>query len=210
MFRESDYVAPKLHHTYNKTTPSFQRAAQSARFDEYLEDPSERDREKLQNVPAVPSTQSVFYDPSHIRADWTGLVSKEYTERKHVSNSSNTRTGIISVQSGLVSTEDGSRRISSRPHNEQANASDPYLISGVSDIADWKSNNQRLFEQEPTHRDQLSLHKRILPRKQYVDYNERRSSSIESSVERSNHKMRRGSNSLLANLGASLVDRVDG
>lgn len=204
MFRESDYVAPKLHATYSKVTPAFQRAAQAAPFE---------GNEKSSPPPlpdAIPSTQSVFYDPSHPRADWTGLVSKDALERRHVHNESNMRRGICASEVGFVTSESTLEATNMRFKKAQANISDAGLIGGIADnVNTWKSNNQRLFEMEPTNRDQLTLSKRTLPRRNLSG-----ESAIITSMEQKSvsvpalhgNNIRIGNTrSMYANIGAALV-----
>lgn len=167
----------------------------------------------------IPPTQNVVYDPSNNKADWTGMVDKRLLEKKHVPSDANQRQGIVHSKEGLVAAES-----CREPKGIQRKSSllvpdiNSDLIGGIAARDAWKTNNQRLFEQIPTERDQLIVSKRSLPLKPNARSGSLESTSIAAEIINTNvlKAERRGSGavkigntrSMYANIGAALIDRV--
>ena len=140
------------------------------------------------------------------------MVSKEYVERRHVSNESNKRPGIIPSDAGLVSTEILPDYRPRGPLNA-AFSSHPQLIGGVPDHQQWKTENQRLFERQPTNKDQYVFTKRSLPAKRHPNAVHDKQAFQEDTFGSKNkprENLKIGNRrSFLANIGAALLDQVD-
>ena len=85
MFRESDYVPPRMHQSYkDRPIPEMQQRSQVSQFDDVPERHlSYRQHEQDISVPVTHDTQ---FKPSHPDADWSGLVSKERMQKRHTND----------------------------------------------------------------------------------------------------------------------------
>ena len=140
------------------------------------------------------------------------MVSKEYVERRHVASESNFRAGIVASDAGLISTEVIPEHKTRLPLNA-AFSSHPQLIGGIPDQQQWKSENQRLFEREPTRKDQYVFTKRTLPTKRSSEMKHENHAFQEgaySPMSKSRENLKIGNRrSFLANIGAALLDQMD-
>ena len=79
MFRESDYVSPRMHPSYtNKPKSLMQQEAELSRF----EDNKHRGPVPFEEPPPVPSTYDTRKDPSHPDADWSVSFYDEYVAHR--------------------------------------------------------------------------------------------------------------------------------
>lgn len=140
------------------------------------------------------------------------MMSKEYVERRHVSSESNGRAGLVPSEAGLVSTEVMPEYRSRVPLNT-AFSSQPQLIGGIPDPQQWRSENQRLFEREPTHKDQYAFTRRSVPVNRYPEARNEKQGFQEgaySPASKSRENLKIGNRrSFLANIGAALLDQMD-
>jgi hypothetical protein len=74
MFRNSDYVPPKLHPSYIlKPKPEMQLRSEISQFDESAISAHRRQQDMEYSAPIeppVPATYDTVYDPSHPASDW--------------------------------------------------------------------------------------------------------------------------------------------
>ena len=140
------------------------------------------------------------------------MVSKEYVERRHVSSESNYRAGIVASDAGLVSTE-MVPAYKSKVTVNSAFSSHPQLIGGIPDQQQWRSENQRLFEREPTNKDQYAFTKRVLPAKRCSETRQENQQFQEgtfSPISKPRENLKIGNRrSFLANIGAALLDQME-
>lgn len=174
MFRESDVSDPRYHSTYvNKPLPVLQRQQQTSKFDERSDELHQFSRRPGDGVydpvpDLIPCAVDTVYDPSHVDADWTGLVLKEHHKR-HVRDHTALNVGLQHTEQGISSNiyreEYGRKRRIDVP----ASKSNPNILGGI-DIDDsdrWKSNYQRFSSQESTISDQYTLSKQHVQKHQY-------------------------------------------
>jgi hypothetical protein len=166
MFRESDIV-PKRPHRVNQPVPTFQALSRASRFDEGS---AELESSRSNYVPErIPTTYDTRIDPTNRDADWAGLVSKE-NQKRHTNIHRSQQSGIIQTEQGIVSIDEKHQwSHKRRDSNVPLDADSTPLIAGTGALRvdQWKTNNQRM--DEPTSRDQLTLDKRALPRRQISD-----------------------------------------
>jgi hypothetical protein len=201
MFRESDYEPPQLHESFyvSHNTPAFQRVAQNASFE------GKHDEEiNPLNLIVIPPTQNVMYDPTNPKADWSGMVSKEIIEKRHVKSDSNQRPGILVTDSGLTG-GDLPNQDTNKPRKTFSVTSDPGLIGGINDVEMWKTENQRLFTQEPTHRDQLIMTRRTIPRRQLSNEH---TAGTRVNLNHSQNLRIGNSRSVYGNIAPAIVDKL--
>jgi len=172
MFRESDYVAPKLHSTYsNKPTPVLQSHAQSSRLET---------KHDIHNKPivdqAIPVTYDTIYDPKNPYADWSGFVSKANHQKKHCADHSSKIVSLEQTDHGIVGKNEKQLY---RPKvdtmsilNNDRFRDTSSIISGI-DVPNqserWISNSRRQMEFESTEKFQLSVVKRLGSKKTIPD-----------------------------------------
>ena len=223
MFRESDYVPPKLHPTYkDRKVPEMQKRSQVSHFDDVPERHLSHSHREA-DIP-VPTTHDTLYNPDHPDADWSGLVPKDRLQRKHTSNHRCQVVGIVQEEDGIV-TKPGfesdfkHRTVQSKQHS----TSD--LIGGISAGQDqYKTTAHRQQYQEGNTKDQLVLKQRIGSKKtlqphyvpsfeqpphRHLDQNiANQQSSQQSNQDYKFTAVGVGGKNFISNLGKSLVDRV--
>mmetsp|Transcript_31712 Transcript_31712/g.43275 ORF Transcript_31712/g.43275 Transcript_31712/m.43275 type:complete len:259 (+) Transcript_31712:37-813(+) len=172
MFRESDEKPPKLHPSYRmRPVPTLQMIAQEGKFEDQrvLSTRSKLDDE----IPAVPASSDVFYDPTHPDADWAGLVSRNHvTQKKHCHDHRSQQVGIKMEEGGIVSKEQNSGFSRKSGNLEQATIQNngSIVIAGInSDESRWKTSYNSFEHQESTSKDQLILMKRVGTRRPLQD-----------------------------------------
>lgn len=226
MFRESDYVPPRMHQTFlDRKVPEMQRRGQVARFDDV---PERRPSYNLSEADiVVPVTHDTQYNPNHPEADWGGLVSKDRLQRRHTNEHRSQQTSIIQQEDGIVSkpgyeVEFKHRSVQSKPQSTSS------LIGGISAGGDqYRTTTQRLQSHEGNTRDQMILKKRIGSKKsldpQYVpsfqDSQQHQNRDVYNSVpfapqnvtptdDYTHSAVGVGGRNFTANIGASLVSRI--
>lgn len=86
MFRESDYVPPRMHQSYkDRQIPEMQQRSQVSHFDDVPERRLSYQQHQSEIDIAVPTTHDTQYKPAHPDADWSGLVSKDRMQKRHTS-----------------------------------------------------------------------------------------------------------------------------
>lgn len=182
MFRESDYIEPRLHSTYrNKAIPALQSYAQSAHLE------TEKVKSHLTaNEHEVPITQDVIYDPHHPDADWSGFVSLKNNQKKHCSDHASKIVSLEFSDYGIVGKEDPKYSRNRAVENVSLSNAGLYqdttsIIRGI-DLPDdrdrWMSNSRRQMEFEPTSKTQLTFAKRLGTKKGIPDPAQSHSQSL--------------------------------
>eukprot|EP01031_Cornospumella_fuschlensis_P030422 gene30422-36757_t len=176
---------PKHPTYYNKPTPAMQLISQTSQFNDRTRSSLDYkdNKDAIVNpeyVPAVPTTWDSYYDPSHPDADWTGLVSKNHLQRKHVHEHSSLKENIMRTEHGIVSKVERQdymrKRAPEDPSIVQRNVTGSIHIGGIDNPDDrWKTSHQRFDNREPTSRDQLTLEKRSNPVKKVENPSQARS-----------------------------------
>ena len=159
--------APQRHYHSSfatKPTPTLQLIAQSSHLNEEgRSNNAYRNPAEYESVQAVPTTWDSVYDPSHPDADWSGLVSRAHTHKRHINNPIAHQESLERNEYGIVSKEEKqewARKRTSQDPNISKNAGS--LVIGGIDNPDerWKSSYTRFANHEGTARDQLTLEKR--------------------------------------------------
>lgn len=223
MFRESDVTA-KNPHKIVQQVPTLQAVSRASRFDEGST--TVGSSRNLYPPEPVPTTWDTRIDPTHRDADWAGLVPKG-NHRRHVNEHRAQVTGLMQTEQGIVSVSEKEEWLRKRRDNTAS--TDTSLIGGNGASGDdhWKTSIQRMNLQEPTAKDQLTLDKRVLPRRSQatisqsstsrMPFNSNPITPIEQSyqITRSSRDMAIGSNrcigrngSMLTNIGQALASNL--
>lgn len=176
---------PKHSTYYNKPTPAMQLVSQTSHFtDQTRASLDYKDYKDVitnpEYVPTVPTTWDSYYDPNHPDADWTGLVSKNHLQRKHIHEHSSLKENIMRTEQGIVSRVERQDHMRKRPPEDPSiarrNATGSIHIGGIDNPDDrWKTSHQRFESREPTSRDQMILEKRGNPVKKVENPSQARS-----------------------------------
>lgn len=226
MFRESDYVPPRMHQSFkDRPVPEMQKRSQISQFDEVPERRQPFPDREADDV-IVPSTYDTQYNPNHPDADWSGLVSKDRLQKRHTSGHRSQAIGLIQQEDGIISkqgTEAEFRHRTVQPKRQDTSS----LIGGISAAGDqYKTTSHRQQNCEETSKDQLVLKKRVGSKKlldpQYeVPHPDSMSSDLSNIQNISNQQREQasgkhyqftpqgmGGKNLTSNLGTSLLSRV--
>mmetsp|Transcript_17300 Transcript_17300/g.32572 ORF Transcript_17300/g.32572 Transcript_17300/m.32572 type:complete len:259 (-) Transcript_17300:504-1280(-) len=223
MFRESDYVPPRMHQSYkDRKVPEMQQRSQASEFDDV---PDRRPTYKSHEADiVVPTTHDTQYDPHNPDADWSGLVSKDRMQRRHANDHRSQGIGIVHQEDGIVTKPGCEAEFKHRTTAKQQSTSS--LIGGISAADDqYKTTAHRQQNQEGISRDQLVLKKRIgskkaldsqfepSPHPQVQNQNISNYQQHRQQMEPSREQYRFsatgvGGKNFTANIGASLVSRV--
>jgi len=223
MFRESDYVPPRMHQSYkDRQVPEMQQRSQVSQFD----DVPERRPSYRPNEPdlAVPTTHDTQYDPTHPDADWSGLVSKDRMQKRHTNDHRSQGIGLVHQEDGIVTkpgceAEFKHRTVQSKQHSTSS------LIGGIPAADDqYKTTTHRLQNNEGITKDQLVLKKRIGSKKaldaqfepsprpqQYQDQNVSNYQQQQQMRQQDQYQFTAtgmGGKNFTSNLGSSLLSRV--
>jgi hypothetical protein len=221
MFRESDYVPPRMHQSYkDRKVPEMQQRSQVSQFDDV---PDRRPSYKPDEADiVVPTTHDTQYNPNHPDADWSGLVSKNRMQKRHTNEHRSQVIGIVQQEDGIVTKPGYEAEFKHRTVAKHQSTSS--LIGGISAADDqYKTTAHRLQNQEGISKDQLVLKKRIGSKKtldsqfeqsphqnqNVSNYQYQQSQRVDPS--RDQYKFTpsgMGGKNFTANLGASLVSRV--
>lgn len=221
MFRESDYVPPRLHQSYkDRKVPEMQQRSQISQFD----DVPDRRLSYNQCEPdvVVPPTQDTLYNPDHPDADWSGLVSKDRMHRRHLKENPNQVVGIVQQEDGIMPRPGHEAKLKHRGIAQKEHSTSS-LIGGISAAEDqYKTTAHRQQNQEGLSKDQLVLKKRIGARKSLDPHHEmaqhHQAQHNQNAVNFRQQPQQNngygyipqgvGGKSFTANLGAALVSRV--
>ena len=168
--------APQRHYHSSfapKPTPTLQLISQASHLNEEGRSSNAyRNPAEYENVQAVPTTWDSVYDPSHPDADWTGLVSRAHTHKRHIHNHIAHQETLERTEHGIVSKEEKqewARRRGPQDQNISKNAG-TLVIGGIDNPDErWKTNYTRQVNHEGTARDQLTLEKRTNAIKRITD-----------------------------------------
>lgn len=172
MFRESDEVERKVHRTYTtKPVPVFQQASIASKLDDSGVASHDFIRREY-DTPEVPTTWGFVYDPSHPDADWSGIVdTSKHHHKKHVNNHISHKDHLVPTEGGFVGSDEKQSFLKRRPDMTQ-NRSNSSIIGGIdfkNDNERWMSTTRRQLSGVPTEKEQLTLEKRVAPRKHLPD-----------------------------------------
>lgn len=163
MFRESNEIAynRSKHATYtNKPKPVLQLISQNAKLDESAKALKQQSTTYNDNyIPPVPLKYDTYYNPNHPGADWSGLVSAKYHQKKHSQDHISQKSGLTANEYGLMSNEE-TKDWNSKNNNQHIKNASNIVIGGIDCSDRFKTEYQRFDSKEPTTRDQLTFEKR--------------------------------------------------
>lgn len=164
----------QYHSTYtHKPVPNMQLVAQHSRLNEEgRSSHAFQHPDRVEPAPAVPTTWDTMYDPEHPDADWTGLVSRTHTHKRHMHHHVSQQESIERTEYGIVSKEERAEWARKRATQDATKAknSGSLVIGGIDAPEErWKTSYTRFENQEGTNRDQLTLEKRVNPIKRIGD-----------------------------------------